>query len=129
MNKKPLKLFVLLLGILACSKQNDDNLTVTSLDQLRGEWEWVSTCGGLTPDCTYSSASNHAEILFSLNGIFVEKHNDTICQQTHYTVIKINETSGTLILDNKEYQSPIRIVNNQLEIRRGELADTYKKIK
>jgi hypothetical protein len=125
---KPFILLTLFTLLLACSKQNDDDLNVSNINQLRGEWKWVSTCGGFVQGCTYSSSSNYAVILFSSNGGFLELHNDAIYQKTNYYVNKTNETSGTLILENEEYQRPLRIVNHLLEIQRGELTDTYKKI-
>ncbi len=124
---KPLVFILLLFSVLSCSKHKEVDIVVTSMDQLQGEWQWVSTCGGIVQGCIYPSSGHFETIVFSRDGNYVEKHNDTVFQQSGYTVVNINETSGTLILDKEEYQSPLSIVNNSLEISFGELVRTYKK--
>ena len=120
---------VLILSLISCSKKSDDTIKITSLDQLNGVWKWESTCGGITDNCTNSSKTTYATITFNSNGTFVEKHNDTIYQQSNYTLVKNNDISGTLSLGNTDYKYPVYIVNNQLKITRGELADLYTKTK
>lgn len=119
---------ILTLSIIGCTKQNEDKMDVTSIDQVSGEWQWISTCGGIIQNCTYSSDSNYAIIDLGSNGKYVELHNGTVYREANYCIVKINETSGTLRFNNNKYESPVKIVNNQLEIVRGELIDTYQKI-
>jgi hypothetical protein len=126
---KVLIIAILMFCLISCSKKSDDIIYVSSIDQLNGTWKWESTCGGFTGDCGYSSNLHYAVIDFFSNGTFIEKHNDTIYQQANYTVIKSNDTSGELVLDNSDYKMSITIVNNRLEMCRGDLIDTYKKIK
>lgn len=129
MVKMRLLLLVLMsLCILSCSKQNEDKMDVTNIDQLTGEWKWVSTCGGIIENCSYSSDTNYAVIGFGSNGKFVELHNGTVYMEADYIVVKINETSGRLRFNSQKYENILSIVNNQLEIGRGEIVDTYKKI-
>lgn len=125
---KQLLLILLALSMAGCSKQNEDKIELTSIDQVTGEWQWVSTCGGLIENCAYSSGDHYAVIVFGSNGKFVELHNGTVYKEADYLVVKINKTSGTLRFNNSKYESPVRIVNNLLEISRGELVDTYQKI-
>jgi hypothetical protein len=125
---KVLLLIVLALSILSCSKQKDDNPNITNISQLTGEWQWVSTCGGIVENCSYSSDNNYAVIAFGSNGKYVELHNGTVYMEANYIIVKIDETSGTLRFNSYKYENSVRIVNNQLEIGRGELVDTYKKL-
>lgn len=125
---KYLLFVILVISILACKKQNEDKVNITSIDQLTGAWQWVSTCGGIIENCAYASDTIYAVIHFGSNGRYVELHNGTVYMEANYVVIKTNETSGTLKFNNKNYQNPVSIVNGQLEISRGELTDTYFKI-
>jgi hypothetical protein len=114
--------------IISCSQKDNDLIKISNIDQLKGIWKWESTCGGFTGECANSSNSHYATIEFLSSGRFVEKHNNTIYQQTNYKVIKIDDVSGKLILDNSDYQRPISITNNHLQVIRGSLIDTYIKI-
>jgi len=125
---KLLLLIVLMLSILSCSKQKDDNPNITSINQLTGQWQWVSTCGGIVENCSYASDTHYAVIDFGSNGKYVELHNGTVYLEANYIIVKINETSGTLRFNSYKYENSVRIVNNQLEIGRGELVDNYKKL-
>ena len=125
-----MKTYVILFFVvcmISCSQKDNDLIKVSNIDQLKGIWKWESTCGGVSGECANSSNSHYAVIEFLANGRFVEKHNDTIYQQTNYTVIKIDDVSGYLILDNSDYQRPISIINNHLLVIRGSLIDTYIK--
>lgn len=129
-----ISLFVI--SLVSCSKKNDDNIIVTNIDQLFGIWKWESTCGGLINDCGYSSDSHYAMIKFSNDLKLIENHNDTLYLKADYRIKKFDNISGTLILKNimsksiilDSIERPISIVNNRMEIIRGELTDTYKKI-
>lgn len=126
-----MKIFILItlaFSILACSKQNEDKIDETGIDQVTGEWQWVSTCGGIIQNCTYSSDTNYAVIHFGSNGKYMELHNGTVYMEANYVVIKTTDTTGTLKFNNKSYENSISIVNEQLEITRGELTATYLKI-
>lgn len=125
---KLLLLIVITLSILAYSKQNVDKVNVTSIDQLAGEWQWESTCGGIIENCAYSSGTNYAVIDFGSNGKYIELRNGTVYMEANYVVIKTTDTSGILKFNNKSYENSVSIVNGQLEITRGELTDTYLKI-
>ncbi|MEI6059494.1 MAG: hypothetical protein WCR72_02245 [Bacteroidota bacterium] len=50
------------------------DIVVTSMDQLQGEWQWVSTCGGIVQGCIYPSSGHFETIVFSRDGNYVEKH-------------------------------------------------------
>jgi hypothetical protein len=125
---KLLLVILLTLSMIGCAKQNEDKMDVTSIDQVAGEWQWVSTCGGIINSCSYASETNYAVIDLGSNGKFVELHNGTVYKEADYVIVKVNETSGTLRFNNIKYESSVRIVNNHLEISRGELVDTYQKI-
>ncbi|MDO9256394.1 MAG: hypothetical protein Q7U54_12835 [Bacteroidales bacterium] len=126
-----MKLLLLVLfafSIVSCAKQNEDKVNVTTLGQITGEWQWLSTCGGIVENCTYSSDTNYAVIDFGSNSKYVELHNGIVYMEADYIIIKGNETSGRIRFSGQKYESTVSIVNNQLEIGRGELVDTYKKI-
>jgi hypothetical protein len=132
---KTLSIFIFLFCIISCSKVNDNK--VLNLDQLNGTWKWESTCGGLVSDCGYSSSSHYANIEFTGDGRIVEKHNDTIFLTANFSILKNDDSSGMLILNNiisnsvlsEHIEYSISISNNELHITRGELIDTYKKTK
>lgn len=125
---KLLLLVLLSFSIVSCAKQSEENIKVKSISQITGEWQWVSTCGGIVENCVYASETNNAVIDFGSNGKFVELHNGTVYMEADYIVIKVNETSGRLRFTGQKYESTVSIINNKLEIGRGELVDTYKKI-
>lgn len=108
-----------------CKKETE----VTSIDQIPGLWKWESTCGGVVYDCAYGSKTNYATIEFRGDGTYIEKHNDAIVLQTGYTLINYDGIFGSLILENPAVTRPITIMNNALLITRGDLLDSYTKIK
>ena len=132
---KTLSIFFFLFSIISCSKVNDNK--VLNLDQLNGTWKWESTCGGFFYDCGYSSSSHYANIEFTSEGRIVEMHNDTIFLTANFSILKNDDSSGMLILNNiisnsvlsEHLERSISISNNELQIIRGELIDTYKKNK
>ena len=116
-------LFILLLG---CEKE----IEVTSIDQIPGTWRWESTCGGdVDYTCVNASKENYATIEFRSNGVYVEKHMDTIYLQTNYSILKSDDMFGTLVLENPPASRPLTIINNGLIIQRGSYEDNYTKIK
>jgi hypothetical protein len=121
------KFFVILLLIISagCKKE----IEVTSIDQIPGTWRWESTCGGIQYECITASKANYATIEFTDNGKYIENHNGTMFLQTNYTITNTDNTFGTLILENPAESRPIAIMNNALLITRGELLDSYTKIK
>jgi hypothetical protein len=125
---KLLLLVLLTFSIVSCAKQNEDKVKITTIGQITGEWQWISTCGGIVENCIFKSDTNYAVIDFGSTGKFVELHNGTVYMEADYIIIKENETSGRLRFSGQKYESTVSIVNNQLEIGRGELVDTYKKI-
>ena len=132
---KTLSIFIFLLCIISCSKVNDNK--VLNLDQLDGTWKWESTCGGLINSCAYSSSLHYANIEFTGEGRIVEMHNDTIFLTAIFSILKNDNSSGMLILNNiisnsvlsEHLERSISISNNELQIIRGELIDMYKKNK
>jgi hypothetical protein len=104
-------------------------ISVTSIDQLPGKWKWESTCGGVVYGCTFSSKSQYATLEFTSDFKYVETHNDTIYLKSNYTVTKYDETFGSLVLENPPLSLSIAVVDNKLLITRGEMIDSYFKIK
>jgi hypothetical protein len=118
-------LILIVLSAFSCNKIID----VSSIDQIPGKWQWESTCGGIEYECEYSSKSNKATIEFTNGGEYVEIHNGTVFLETKYTIQKFDDSMGSLILENPAVSRPITILNNRLLITRGELMDSYYKIK
>jgi len=122
------KIFIatLFFFLLSCEKE----IEVTSIDQIPGTWRWESTCGGdIDYICVNGSKENYATIEFRSNGVYVEKHMDTVYLQTNYSIIKSDDMLGTLVLENPSVSRPITIINNGLIIQRGSYEDNYSKIK
>jgi len=123
--------------MISCTKTVEDSMSITSLDKITGIWKWESTCGGLINSCGYSSESHYAEIKFTLENKLIETHNDTTYLTANYTVKTSDNSVGILALVNIESNSiisdsiqySISIKNDELFITRGELLDTYKKVK
>ena len=107
---------IIIIAILfgSCTKK----IEVTSIDQIPG----IDTC-------LLSSKSSYASIEFTSDGNYIEKHNDTIYLQTNYSVIKYDVNFGTLLLNNSNISRPVAVVNNRLVISRGDLQDSYMKVK
>jgi hypothetical protein len=123
---KTIKFIIIYILLCSCTK----NIEVTSIDQIPGKWNWGSTCGGFTGDtCVYSSKSHYASLEFTSDGNYIEKHNDTIYLQSKFSIIKYDDTFGTLLLDSYNISRSITVLNNRLLISRGELQDSYIKIK
>jgi hypothetical protein len=117
---------VLFIFFWGCEKQ----IEVTSIDQVPGTWRWESTCGGdVDYTCVNASKSNYATIEFRSNGVYLEKHMDTLFLQTKYSIIKSDDMFGTLILENPAVSRPLTILNNGLIIQRDNYEDNYTKIK
>jgi hypothetical protein len=112
--------------ICGCSKE----IKITSIDQIPGKWQWGLTCGEVDTSyiCVYSSALHWATIDFTSDGKYIERHNDTIFLETNYTLTKIDDSWGTLILENPAENRPIAIINQQLLITRGGYLDSYMKM-
>jgi len=112
-------------------------MLITNLDQITGVWRWKSTCGGIVNSCAYSSDSHYAEIKFTQENKIIETHNNAIYLTANYTIKTSDNSSGILTLVNIESNSiisesiqySISLKNDELFIARGELLDTYKKIK
>lgn len=123
--------------MISCSKKTEVPNVETRLDQITGLWKWQSTCGGIINSCAYSSDTNYAEIKFTKDNQLIETFRDSIYLTANYTVITSNGLTATLNLVNIDSKSlnshsiqyPISIKNDELFIMRGELLDTYKKIK
>jgi hypothetical protein len=122
---KTISLIIIMIFIIGCTEKT----LVTSIDQIPGKWKWESTCGGIIYECAYPSKSNNATIEFTSDAKYIEMHNDTIYLQTDYSIIKVDDTFGTLLLEHSAISLPITILNNRLLITRGELLDSYIKIK
>jgi len=118
-------IIIIVILISSCSKK----IEVTSIDQIPGKWNWESTCGGFIDTCIYASKSHYASLEFTSDGNYIEKHNDTIYFQSNYLIIKYDDTFGTLLLNNSSISLPVTVLNNRLLISRGDLHDSYIKIK
>ena len=116
----------LIIFLCACSEKPVD---VVSIDQIPGLWQWESTCGGIAYECTFSSKTETATIEFTEQGKYTEIHNGITFRESDYTLEKYDDMYGTLILQNPYTSRPVTIMNNRLLITRGELMDTYYKVK
>ena len=134
---KTIKILLILIFILSVAISCDDTGKVTNIDQIQGIWNWESTCGGLINSCGYPSNTMYVRIEFSNKGQYAEIHNDTIQLTETYAIRKIDTASGFLILKDivskgsfpDSIVNPILINDNELLVCRGELIDSFKKIK
>src|SRR5659263_435176 len=102
-NMKTISFIIIVISIFGCTEK----IEVTSIDQIPGKWKLESTCGGVIYNCSYTSKDNYATIEFTSDAKYIEKHNDIIYQQSDYTIIKIDDTFGTLLLENSSISRPI----------------------
>lgn len=124
-----LPILVILLFTASCGEKIID---VSSVDDIPGTWRWLSTCGGEGDNdysCINASELQYATIEFRSNGAYIEKHMDTVFLQTTYTISKIDDLFGTLILENPPVNRPVTVINNKLIIQRGTFEDSYEKIR
>jgi hypothetical protein len=120
-------IFTLFIFLYGC---NEKFIEVTSIDQIPGTWRWESSCGGETDYiCVNASKSDYATIEFRSDGVYIEKHMDTVFLQTNYSITKSDDMFGSLILENPSENRPLTILNNELIIQRGSFEDNYTKIK
>jgi hypothetical protein len=118
---------IFIIVLLSCCSEK--TISVTSIDQVPGTWQWESSCGGNDYACEYASKHKYSIIEFTSDGKYKETHNDTIYLQTTYSIIKYDDTFGTLILGNNQISRPITVMQNHLMITRDEMMDSYSKIK
>ncbi len=131
---KLLKLIIFLLLLTSCNKKEFDYINVSSLNQITGNWQWESSCGGIIATCTYPSKTNYQEIDFIADSQFIEKYNGIISFSATYSIQKINDTTGILTTyksgsADTSYQNNIWIIDNRLIINHGEFNSSYRKIK
>jgi hypothetical protein len=120
---------ILMMFTTSCGEKIID---VSSVDDIPGTWRWLSTCGSEGDNdyaCVNASESNYATIEFRSNGVYIEKHMDTVYLQTNYTISIIDDMLGTLILEDPPVNRPVTVINNRLMIQRGTSEDYYEKIK
>jgi len=127
------KSFILLLVLIPLlTGCGEKIIEVSSVDDIPGTWRWLSTCGGDGDNdysCINASDANYALIEFRSDGKYIEKHMDTVYLQTNYSIFKIDDLFGTLILEDPPVNLPVTVINNKLIIQRGAFEDTYEKIK
>jgi len=122
-------ILILFLFLIGCREKI---IEVSSVDDIPGTWRWLSTCEGEGDNdysCINASDANYAVIEFRSNGDYIEKHMDTVYLQTNYSILKIDDLFGTLILEDPPVNRPVTVINNKLIIQRGASEDTYEKIK
>ena len=120
-------ILILFLFLTCCGEKI---IEVSSVDQIPGTWRWEASCGGdLDYTCINASKSDYATIEFRSNGVYIEKHMDTLFLQTNYHIIKSDDMFGTLVLETPSVSRPVTVINNELIIQRGVFEDRYTKIK
>jgi hypothetical protein len=135
MNK--LNLLIVIFLAFSCSKEKAEELKITSFDQITGIWKSESACGGYSGACGYSTDQHYEQMIFSADGQLIEKKNDSIILIAKYSILKAEDSWGTLIMNNvisdywmyDHYEYSISIINNRLMVTRGDMFYTYKKIK
>lgn len=120
---------VIVLLALTMASCSEKPLDVGSVKQIPGLWKWESSCGGLDYECTYQSKSQWATIEFTDEGKYIENHNDTLYLETTYTLQVYDDMYGTIVLESPYASRPVTVLNNRLLITRGEILDTYYKIR
>ncbi len=133
--KNAILLFTITLLFISCSKEKEEELKITSIDQVNGIFQWESTCGGYSGGCGYASTEHYGEFIFSTTGQFTEKFNDSIYLTAEYSIVKVDEKNGSLMLYNiisnidtaKIVQYSMTILNNKLCLMRGDIFYTFHK--
>lgn len=124
---KIIRVIILVIVIAGCKKE----IEVTSVRDIPGLWKWEYTCGepGDDYECITGSKTNYATINFGNEGLYIEKHNDTVFLETNYSLVNYDDIFGTLILEDPPEHRPVTVMDNRLLITRGIFLDSYIKIR
>jgi len=96
---------------------NDSNGTGAEVDWLAGEWDWVRSCGGCLPDCSYPSYLGEIVVTFKA-GVYHKIYHDSLIEwgsykYSHGTIDGFEYY--TLDYDNKNYSTTV-YVNSESEL-------------
>jgi len=126
--KKFICLFILVLGMISCS--SDDEAQIDN-SKLIGKWNWISSCGGFTGGCWYPSVDNYESIEFKDN-IYIKKKNGVIDSEINYLITDNTHTNGTYMLYEIEFQDGnrmfFRFIGKNLSIVGGDFWKEYERI-
>ena len=128
---KKLLILILTIQLIAFSCEREDVLDKEpNFSELNGEWNWTSTCGGITGQCGYPSQGNTKTIQIT-ESRFIERNNGVTSLDTEYKLKnKLKEefyTSYEIELNNGQTW---RMTSRQdtLNIEKGDFWDSYKRL-
>ncbi|MFN3841479.1 MAG: hypothetical protein ACK4RF_12310 [Cyclobacteriaceae bacterium] len=115
---------LLQLTITSCEKEDSVSL------EIRGKWDWKSTCGGFTGQCGYSSQDNIKTVEITESRL-VEKVNGLTTLDTEYIIINKSmdgsSTSYEIELNNGQIWSFTLRTIETLNIVKGDFWDNYER--
>jgi hypothetical protein len=99
--------------------------------KLIGRWNWVSSCGGYTGRCWYSSENHYEQIEFDNNMKYIEKYNGSTVRVLKYKFIRNfvcgQDTIYEIGFDNG-YDTYYFFAGEKLNIQGGDFIKEYRRI-
>jgi hypothetical protein len=88
------RLLLCVLALAALSYSCEKN-SVAVLQNLEGEWQWISTCGGLYPDCNTPESTGYCiRIVYSPDFYYSYYQNDTLKLKVKYNTYLSKSQGG-----------------------------------
>jgi len=88
------RLLLCVLALAAISYSCEKN-SVAVLQNLEGEWQWISTCGGLYPDCNTPESTGYSiRIVYSADSYYSYYQNDTLKLKVKYNTYLSKSQDG-----------------------------------
>lgn len=120
---------ITLLLLVSLSLTTCDYNDITASTEIKGRWEWKSTCGGII-GCVYASASNERTLIIGQKKLAIEQNGGSEFD-TNYTIVKKiyldDSASYELTIDNGSVWKAI-IKNNYLIIEDGIASSEYQRL-
>jgi hypothetical protein len=128
--KKVLFFLIIFVSCNGCEKEKQINSSLSII----GEWEWLSTCGGFSGQCSTPQTSNSTEkLVFTVDSMYYQYQNNSLVNSNRFHIaIKIPEPNDTIkILQiNNTYQA-FAIFHDTLSMSfiGADFGSSYKRIK
>ncbi len=96
--------FVIILFV-SCKKESSITESTGEDVQLFGKWEWTESCGGFAGGYYYPEEGKKIVHLFSPDGMYYSFRNDTITNQSKYSLTKQKSIYSGELLDFIVFES------------------------
>jgi hypothetical protein len=128
--KKVSFLLIIFVSCYGCEKEKQIN----SSSSIIGEWEWLSTCGGFSGQCSTPKTSNSAEkLVFTVDSMYYHYQNNSLVSSSiFHIVIHLPEPNDTIkILQINNTNQAFSIIHDTLSMSfiGADFGSSYKRIK